>query len=880
MSSLKLQSAKAPHIRHTEKVNTMMSDVILALVPLLAIALAYYGLRALWVCLVSVITCDASDRLCLLLQKKRRTGNASAIVTGMIIGLMMPVTVPYYVVVAAGLFAIVVVKHPFGGLGNNVFNPACGGLGFAMLCWRTAMTMYPDPQWMSSWTANAAVMELSPSPANAIMGGNLPSYSLDALIVGNFRGPMGTTCVLVILACFSFLLVRRAVSWHIPVSFLVSAALFVFINPNITGAGRLDAVLLQLCYGSTLFAAIFIAGDPVTSPAFPAAKIMFGAGCGLLSMLLRYVGVFTGNAFPEGIVFAILIMNMFSGFLDKLCMDAKIENGWLKRFRSKHDAYMASEEYQHLLAAIEMRKEMRKSYMEERKERFNIKRENRFDAREANREARQIKMAEQNKLKAEQTAARQAAQEEARRKKGELTRQKAEERAKLKAMQEQLKAAERQRRKDEQEKRKAEEAAQKAEEARKRADALAAQKAEQERLDLEKREAEKLAAQEAVSEAAQAVSTQPIPDIVEELAPPVQEHMPAPVAASAEIVGDEPPQPADAPAAQRAEQERLDLEKREAEKLAAQEAVSEVAQAVSIQPIPDSVEELAPPAQEHMPAPAAPSAEIGGDEPAQPEDTTEDAPAFEPEISKALEQIQPEQPPFAESTFEPGSVGIGQEPPLAELLEGKAEEETAQKQAVDAVAPEGAPMENENPLPGDPAPDSEVAPNLEPAFADEQPLAEPEVFFVKEEDLIVREEPKTAEQEPLLPFEAAKKFPAPTVKRKENRGLPDIDISNDKAFIIDEDDLTQTVEQPRTVEEFIHADIPEADTEPAVQADQARRDSSAGDKGKQPGPDVRLRRTSRGGWTSAETGVEGFRRSVPKHRGASGKVNRGDEDGQ
>jgi len=801
MSSLKLQSAKAPHIRHTEKVNTMMSDVILALVPLLAIALAYYGLRALWVCLVSVITCDASDRLCLLLQKKRRTGNASAIVTGMIIGLMMPVTVPYYVVVAAGLFAIVVVKHPFGGLGNNVFNPACGGLGFAMLCWRTAMTMYPDPQWMSSWTANAAVMELSPSPANAIMGGNLPSYSLDALIVGNFRGPMGTTCVLVILACFSFLLVRRAVSWHIPVSFLVSAALFVFINPNITGAGRLDAVLLQLCYGSTLFAAIFIAGDPVTSPAFPAAKIMFGAGCGLLSMLLRYVGVFTGNAFPEGIVFAILIMNMFSGFLDKLCMDAKIENGWLKRFRSKHDAYMASEEYQHLLAAIEMRKEMRKSYMEERKERFNIKRENRFDAREANREARQIKMAEQNKLKAEQKAVRQVAQEEARRKKEELTRQKAEERAKLKAMQEQLKAAERQRRKDEQEKRKAEEAAQKAEEARKQADALAAQKAEQERLDLEKREAEKLAVQEAVSEAAQAVSAQLIPDIVEELAPP---------------------------------------------------------------------------AQEHMPAPAAPSAEIGGDEPAQPEDV----PAFEPEISKALEQIQPEQPPFAESTFEPGSVGIGQEPPLAELLEGKAEEETAQKQAVDAVAPEGAPMENENPLPGGPAPDSEVAPNLAPAFADEQPLAEPEVFFVKEEDLIVREEPKATEQEPLLPFEAAKKFPAPTVKRKENRELPDIDISNDKAFIIDEDDLTQTVEQPRTVEEFIHADIPEADTEPAVQADQARRDSSAGDKGKQPGPDVRLRRTSRGGWTSAETGVEGFRRSVPKHRGASGKVNRGDEDGQ
>jgi len=196
------------------------------------------------------------------------------------------------------------------------------------------------------------------------------------------------------------------------------------------------------------------------------------------------------------------------------------------------------------------------------------------------------------------------------------------------------------------------------------------------------------------------------------------------------------------------------------------------------------------------------------------------------------------------------------------------------------VAPEGAPMENENPLPGGPAPDSEVAPNLAPAFADEQPLAEPEVFFVKEEDLIVREEPKTAEQEPLLPFEAAKKFPAPTVKRKENRELPDIDISNDKAFIIDEDDLTQTVEQLRTVEEFIHADIPEADTEPAVQADQARRDSSAGDKGKQPGPDVRLRRTSRGGWTSAETGVEGFRRSVPKHRGASGKVNRGDEDGQ
>lgn len=357
MKNKQLNLTKSPHLRNNETVLTMMGDVCLALIPLVVMSTVYYGLRALILCAISSLTCYIADIFCLKLQGKKSRGNFSGIVTGLIIALILPATVPYYVPVVAGLFAILIVKHPFGGLGNNIFNPACAGLSFVIICWPSMLTQYPNPKPFSNAIeiTGKVTAKVYPSLANALKETSLPFLVKDHripsdeiwnILIGNYSGPMGTTFILVLIFCMLLLLVRKTISWHIPVSFLGTAALFNLLFPRLHTYGAqmqvtpITSVIMEMAVGTMVFSSIFIATDPVTTPNIPKAKLLFGFGCGLLTMLFRYFG-----PFPEGIMFSMLIMNSISGLLDKIFVKKYSIKKSINKLRKEFKGYKQSAEY-------------------------------------------------------------------------------------------------------------------------------------------------------------------------------------------------------------------------------------------------------------------------------------------------------------------------------------------------------------------------------------------------------------------------------------------------------------------------------------------------------------------------------------------------------
>jgi electron transport complex protein RnfD len=353
----------------------MTVNTIIALVPIVVIAWYYYGLRVLIICAISVATCLICDTVCLVLQKKPIRGNYSAFITGLIIALLMPASVPYYVVVAAAVIAIFVAKQPFGGFGNNIFNPACAGFSFVLVCWPDKLMKYPEPSSPINQTLNIASeyvgnlvngplssLKESSLPLSWVKNGTIPSDKLWEILTGHFPGAMGVTCVILLCGCAVYLLITQTISWHIPVSFLLTASAFNLILPRIEnvsdvaggGATAMTGVFLEIVVGSMLFSMIFVATDPVTTPSFPLAKIIFGLGCGLLTMTFRYFG-----KFPEGITFSILIMNSLSGVLDHIVLKYKAGDGVIKTVKERISLYRQSEEYSKGLEEMELFKKQR-----------------------------------------------------------------------------------------------------------------------------------------------------------------------------------------------------------------------------------------------------------------------------------------------------------------------------------------------------------------------------------------------------------------------------------------------------------------------------------------------------------------------------------------
>ncbi len=307
---MKLSSRTAPHIRGGRSNRTVMLDMIVTLAAVYFMAWYYYGRRALILGAVSVAVCLAADHACTLLRgRKPQLLDLSAVVTGMLIPLMMPASIPYRVPVVAGLFAICIVKQAFGGLGNNIFNPAAAGVAFAIVCWGGTMFAYPTPFTPLETVGNVSAL-LTSGPAYTLYVGGVPRLDAGTLLQGVIAGPMGTTNVLVIAACGLYLAARRTIHFLQPLLMLGTVALCSLLFPRGMSEG-LTSVVNELFFTPVVFFGVFLFTDPVTTPIRGVAKGLYAVFSGILCVLLTRFGGYE-MMFP----FALLLMNAFVPLFD------------------------------------------------------------------------------------------------------------------------------------------------------------------------------------------------------------------------------------------------------------------------------------------------------------------------------------------------------------------------------------------------------------------------------------------------------------------------------------------------------------------------------------------------------------------------------------
>ncbi len=296
----RLMVSPSPHDENYIKTSTIMLNVCIALLPALVAGCIIFGLRSLLLTAVTVGSCVIFEFLCRKLMKRENTvGDLSAVVTGIILALNLPVTLPLWMAVIGSFVAIVVVKQLFGGLGQNFANPAITARIVLMVSFTSAMTSWAAPFWYK----DGADAVTGATPLALGDGDALPSY-LD-LFLGNTGGCLGETCALALLAGGLYLAARRIISLAAPVSFIGSLALLSWI------AG--DDPLYQILAGGVFLGAFFMATDYATTPISTKGKVVFGLGCGIITFVIRHFG-----SFPEGVSFSILLMNVLTPYIEQL----------------------------------------------------------------------------------------------------------------------------------------------------------------------------------------------------------------------------------------------------------------------------------------------------------------------------------------------------------------------------------------------------------------------------------------------------------------------------------------------------------------------------------------------------------------------------------
>ena len=302
-----------PHIRSKDSSNIIMSDILIAMAFLVVLSFLFFGIRPLYIILSSVIICYILDTTCISLRKKRFfASDLSSIITAVIISLLMPATIPLYVPITASAFSILIIKQCFGGLGQNIFNPAAGGVAFAALCWPDQIFKYTITDIVSTTDF------LVPSALSSLKYGKYPVIEILDMLIGKQPGSIGTIHILVILSCLIWLIIRKSIYFPSIVSFLATCAIIAFIFPRIH-SNRMMSVIYELLSGSLLFGCIFIMTDPVTSPKHNCAKILYSIIIGILTMIFRYY-----SDLEQGICFAILLGNSIAFSLDKLSFYLRI----------------------------------------------------------------------------------------------------------------------------------------------------------------------------------------------------------------------------------------------------------------------------------------------------------------------------------------------------------------------------------------------------------------------------------------------------------------------------------------------------------------------------------------------------------------------------
>ena len=307
-----LTISSSPHAHSPVTTQTIMRDVLIALVPALLGSIYFFGFRALLVTLVSAAACVFFEwGFCKVRKLHCKTYDLSAVVTGVLLAFVCPVTIPYWTIILGDFFAIVLVKMLFGGLGKNIVNPALAGRAF-MFSWPVLMS-----NWVKVGFDNAAGLlstadaVTAATPMSAMHQGALPEESILDMFLGNIGGCIGETSALLLIIGFIYLLYRKVITARIPLAYIGTVAILAFLFPQ--GNDRIAWMAAQVFGGGLMLGAIFMATDYVTSPLTKLGQIVYGIGCGIITILIRYFG-----GYSEGVTYAILCMNACAVLLDKI----------------------------------------------------------------------------------------------------------------------------------------------------------------------------------------------------------------------------------------------------------------------------------------------------------------------------------------------------------------------------------------------------------------------------------------------------------------------------------------------------------------------------------------------------------------------------------
>ena len=307
-----LTISSSPHAHSPVTTQTIMRDVLIALVPALLGSIYFFGFRALLVTLVSAAACVFFEwGFCKVRKLHCKTYDLSAVVTGVLLAFVCPVTIPYWTIILGDFFDIVLVKMLFGGLGKNIVNPALAGRAF-LFSWPVLMS-----NWVKVGFDNAAGLlstadaVTAATPMSAMHQGALPEESILDMFLGNIGGCIGETSALLLIIGFIYLLYRKVITARIPLAYIGTVAILAFLFPQ--GNDRIAWMAAQVFGGGLMLGAIFMATDYVTSPLTKLGQIVYGIGCGIITILIRYFG-----GYSEGVTYAILCMNACAVLLDKI----------------------------------------------------------------------------------------------------------------------------------------------------------------------------------------------------------------------------------------------------------------------------------------------------------------------------------------------------------------------------------------------------------------------------------------------------------------------------------------------------------------------------------------------------------------------------------
>ena len=320
--NLKLIATSNPHIRSNETTRSIMLDVIIAMLPALAFAIFNFGLRALTLTAVSVVACIFWEWLYRKLMKKPQSiGDLSCVVTGMLLAFVCPVHMPYWMIIIGDFFAIVVVKQLFGGIGKNFLNPALAGRAVLLASYAGTMTSWVDPAaGKAAIIGSNADVVTTATPLAIMKTGDfaelMATYGVDKMFIGQIPGSLGEVSAVALLIGGAYLIWRKVINWQTPVAYIATVAVLTFLFPK-QGTG-LEWMLYSVFGGGLFLGAFFMATDYATSPVTKKGQLIFGIGCGLFTVLIRYFG-----SYNEGVCYSIMVMNLLVALIDKYTKPAR-----------------------------------------------------------------------------------------------------------------------------------------------------------------------------------------------------------------------------------------------------------------------------------------------------------------------------------------------------------------------------------------------------------------------------------------------------------------------------------------------------------------------------------------------------------------------------